>query len=147
MNISGVNIIAPFVINSLSVQTNYIIGAYLNSTVGSSPIVFQNFSTDKASNGAAIKLAMSNPINITQLLSALSNVLRIKNGRIGLLTSPQLISNLSSTYTSTVMNNRSYIYEIVVAPDADDDSTSPISLLNNFIGSDSQKYMLSQLIP
>jgi hypothetical protein len=45
------------------------------------------------------------------------------------------------------MNNRTYVYEIVVAPDTTDDSVKPISLLNAFVKSASQKAMLSSFVP
>lgn len=45
------------------------------------------------------------------------------------------------------MNNRSYVYEIVVAPDITDDTTKPIDLLNAFLKSSSDMAMLQSLIP
>lgn len=82
----GVNIISTLSATTLTVQTNYIIGAYLNSTVGSSPIKYLNFSTSNATNGASIKLAMSSIVNEAQIVSALSAVWRIQSSRIGILT-------------------------------------------------------------
>jgi len=116
--------------------------AYLNSTVGISSIIFKNFSTGKSSNGAAIKLAMSSMVNNTAFLVAFSNVLRIQSSRISVLTVTSTLANLQTTYQSSVMNNRSYIYDVVIAPDRNDDSVRPIDLLNNFIASTSAKAML-----
>lgn len=147
LNTSGVNIVSSLSVTSLSVETNYIIAAYLNSTVGNSAIVYRQFSTSKASNGATITLAMSSPINVTSLLAGLSNVWRIQQSRIGLLTPTQSLTNLQTTFTPTVMNNRSYVYEIVVAPDITDDSTKPLDLLNSFLKSSSDMAMLQSLIP
>jgi hypothetical protein len=110
LNTSGVNTISNFVVNSLIAQTNYIIAAYLNSTVGNSAIVYQNFSTSKASNGASIKLAFSSPVNVTTLFSVLSNVWRIQLNRIGVLTNPSTLTALQGSFSSSVMNNRTYIY-------------------------------------
>jgi hypothetical protein len=147
LNTSGVNTISSFTVKALIAQTNYIIAAYLNSTVGISTTVYQNFSTSNASNGASITLAMSTPVNVTTLLSALSNVWRIQLSRIGLLTSNQTLNTLQSSFSSSVMNNRSYVYEVVVAPDTTDDSITPLDLLNSFIASRSEISMLLQLIP
>lgn len=90
---------------------------------------------------------MSSPINISSLLTGLSNVWRIQQSRISLLTPTQSLTNLQNTFTSTVMNNRSYVYEIVVAPDITDDSTKPLDLLNAFLNSSSDMAMLQSLIP
>lgn len=106
LNTAGVNTVSNLTVSSLKAQHSYIIGAYINSTVGNSAIVFQKFTTAKASNGAAIKLAFTATINTTQLISYLSSVLRIQSNRISILTSDQIKSSLSSTYKSTVMNHR-----------------------------------------
>ena len=58
----------------------------MNSTLGLSVILFSNFTTAKASNGAAIKIAMSSVINVTTYISALSQVLSIVTTRIYVLT-------------------------------------------------------------
>lgn len=60
----GVNTLANFLISGLKAQTSYKIAIYLNSTVGNSPIFFKAFRTKKASNAAAIKLAMSAPLGV-----------------------------------------------------------------------------------
>lgn len=86
LNVSGVNTISEFTITSLIAQTKYIIAAYVNSTVGNSPIIYTNISTSKASNGAAIKLGMNNTIDVNALLLALSNVWRIKIDRLAIIT-------------------------------------------------------------
>ena len=147
LNTSGVNTVSNLAVTALKVETNYIIAAYLNSTVGNSAIVYRQFSTSKASNGATITLAMSSPINITTLLTGLSNVWRIQQSRIGLLTPLQSLTSLQSSFTPTVMNNRSYVYEIVVAPDITDDTTKPLDLLNAFLKSSSDMAMLQSLVP
>ena len=146
-NLTGVNIVANFTVRSLSTQSNYIIAAYLNSTVGISDIVYRNFSTTQASNGAAIKLAMNNLLNTTALLSALSNVWRIQVSRIGVLTIQSTLNSLQATYTSSVMNTRIYVYEIVVAPDIEDDSIRPIDLLNTYTQDSAQRDMLLSFVP
>lgn len=144
---SGVNTLSNFSIPGLAAQTAYMIAAYLNSTVGVSSIVFKNFTTGKASNGAAIKLAMSNVLNEANFLQAFSNVLRIESSRIFILTVTSTLSMLQSQHQSTVMNTRNYIYDVVVAPDRNDDTIRPIDLLNGFIASSSSKAMLKEFIP
>jgi hypothetical protein len=142
LNTVGVNTVSNFTVTGLSAQITYLIAAYLNSTVGFSSIIFSNFTTAKASNGAVIKLAMSSIVNDTSFLTAFSNILRIDSKRIFILTVTSVLSNLQQTYQSTVMNNRSYIYEVVVAPDLSDDSIRPIDLLNSFALSSTEQAML-----
>jgi hypothetical protein len=45
------------------------------------------------------------------------------------------------------MNNRTYVYEIVVAPDVNDNTVRPIDLLNTFLKSTSQQAMLLSFVP
>lgn len=45
------------------------------------------------------------------------------------------------------MNSRAYVYEVVVAPDTEDDSKKPIDLLNDFVASTTDKYRLSTFVP
>jgi hypothetical protein len=144
---SGVNTISKFTINSLIAQTKYIVAAYVNSTVGNSPIIFKNISTSKASNGAAIKLGMNNKIVVNTLLTSLSRVWRIKMDRLAVITPQDIQDTLQSTFTPQVMNSRTYVYEVVVAPDTEDDSKKPIDLLNDFVDSDDDQYKLKTSMP
>ena len=86
LDVSGVNILATLEASKLKSSTNYIIGAYLNSTVGNSRIYFLEFKTSKSSNGAAIKLAFNNLINSVQFIEYLSWLLRIQLKRLSLIT-------------------------------------------------------------
>lgn len=113
---SGVNTLAQLQVKGLKTQHNYTIAIYLNSTIGISTIFFKNFTTAKASNGAAIKIAMSTPINATSYVSALSQVLSIVASRIYILTPTQALATEQSTFQSSVMNNRYYVYDTIVAP-------------------------------
>jgi len=45
------------------------------------------------------------------------------------------------------MNNRYYIYETIIAPNPQDDSISPISLLNTFKSDSNAKALLLSFIP
>lgn len=146
LNTVGVNIVSNFTVKGLAVQTTYLIAAYLNSTVGSSSLIFTNFTTSKASNGAAIKLATNSIVDNTYLLTSLSKVLRISTNRLYILTITSTLNTLNQSYDSTVMNKRSYIYEIVVAPDLNDDSKKPLDLLNNFAASSTQQQALLQFV-
>lgn len=58
-------------------QTTYLLGAYVNSSVGISDIKFEVFTTKKSSNGASITLAYSNVETNTDIINAASKTLRI----------------------------------------------------------------------
>jgi hypothetical protein len=147
LQLSGVNILAQLQAIGLKTQQNYTMAVYLNSTIGISSIFYKNFTTAKASNGAAIKIAMSTPINVTSYVTALSQVLSIVPARIYILTPTQILVNEQSTFQASVMNNRYYIYETIIAPNPQDDSISPISLLNTFKSDSNAKALLLSFIP
>ncbi len=44
------------------------------------------------------------------------------------------------------MNNRSYVYDTVIAPDSSDDSIKPFDLLTSFASSNTPKLMLKQFL-
>ena len=50
---------ATFTATGLESQTVYLVGAYVNTTVGVSDIEFKVFKTSKSSNGAAIKISFT----------------------------------------------------------------------------------------
>ena len=148
---SGVNTLAQLQVKGLKTQQNYTIAVYLNSTIGISSVFFKNFTTAKASNGAAIKIAMTTPINVTSYVTALSQVLSIVPSRIYILTPTQVLATEQSTFQSIVMNNRYYIYDTIIAPNPEDDSISPMDLLKAFNSDSNAKALLlsfiSQFIP
>ena len=55
----AVDIKAQFTATGLSAQTTYLLGAYVNTSVGISEVVFEVFHTNKSSNGATIKMAFN----------------------------------------------------------------------------------------
>ena len=50
---------ATFTVTGLESQKSYLMGAYLNSSVGNSPIKYFRFKTTKSANGAGIKIALT----------------------------------------------------------------------------------------
>lgn len=144
---TGVNTVASVVAAGLSAQKAYLLALYLNSTVGISDLYFLNFSTAKASNAAAIKLAFSDPVNSTLLTESMSLVLRINSSRIYILTNKQVLVDQKDTFQVSVMNKRLYIYDILVAPNPNDDSTRPVNLLKGFNEDANAKNMLLEFVP
>ena len=144
---SGVNTLAQLQVKGLKTQQNYTIAVYLNSTIGISTVFFKNFTTAKASNGASIKIAMSTPVNVSSYITALSQVLSIVPSRIYILTPTQALATEQSTFQASVMNNRYYIYDTIIAPNSDDDSIAPVYQLTSFNSDSNAKALLLTFIP
>ena len=143
--LTSVNIRTSFSVSDLEAQSEYVIAVYLNSTTGISDIVFQEFETAKASNGAAIKLAFKSKVSsIADLRKYLSYVLRIRKNRIFLLTVESVQVSLSSSFRSNVMNSRRFIYEMAIAPNRNRDIVPPITLVDRFKDSKWMKLRLKR---
>ena len=57
--VGSVNILTDLFLNGLQSDKRYLIGVYLNSTVGLSDIKFKEVQTLKSSNGAVIKISFN----------------------------------------------------------------------------------------
>lgn len=113
----------------LSAQTTYLMGAYVNTSVGISDIKFEVFHTKKSSNGAAMTISFTSIESNADIISALSRTLRIESDRINVMTMREVLTRQQSQYDSSVMNSRSYVFDIVVGPNSEDDSVSAIDVL------------------
>jgi hypothetical protein len=58
-SLGNVNIITSLILTGLESDKRYLIGAYVNSTVGVSDIKFKEVQTLKSSNGAVIKICFN----------------------------------------------------------------------------------------
>lgn len=58
-SIGSVNIVTDLFLDGLLSDKRYLVGAYLNSTVGISDIKFKEVQTSKSSNGAVIKICFN----------------------------------------------------------------------------------------
>ena len=85
-------------------------------------MLFQTFKTRRASNAAAIKIALDTPLGATNattesaFITALSEVLQVLTSRIYILSDKVTLSGQKTSYQSTVMKQRQYIYEVMIAP-------------------------------
>lgn len=104
-------------------------GAYVNTSVGISDIKFEVFHTKKSSNGAAMTISFTSIESNADIISALSRTLRIESDRINVMTMREVLTRQQSQYDSSVMNSRSYVFDIVVGPNSEDDSVSAIDVL------------------
>lgn len=58
-SVGSVNILTELILTGLEADKRYLIGAYLNSTVGISDVKFKEVQTLKSSNGAVIKICFN----------------------------------------------------------------------------------------
>ena len=63
------------------------------------------------------------------------------------MTISEILTNQQTTYSNTVMNNRQYVYDIVIGPNAVDDTIRHIDLLQNFTSSNDQLRKMSAFLP
>jgi hypothetical protein len=114
----------------LSAQTKYLIGAYVNSSVGISDIKFIDFETEKSSNGAAVTIAFTSIETNDAVIEAVSKTIRVAASRVNVMTVRQVLSSQQSSFDNSVMNVRQYVFEIVLGPNTQDDSVPAIDTLN-----------------
>jgi hypothetical protein len=127
----SMNIVADFQATGLSSQSQYKIAAYLSSSVGDSEITYVRFNTTQASNGAQLVIALSSIQTNSTVLAAVSKILRVPLSRMAVLTYSSTLLNYSTTYNSNNMNQRSYVYTIVIAPNPTNETLSPIDIANS----------------
>lgn len=99
-----------FTTTGLTTQTTYLIGAYVNSSVGISDVSFIVFQTKKSSNGAAINLAFSAIETNASIINAIAQTMRILPSRINILTMSSILTTQQTAYNNAVMNTRQYVY-------------------------------------
>lgn len=90
---------------------------------------------------------MSTLVNETHFIDSLSKVLRINSSRIYILTNNQTLAAQQARFTSSVMNQRYYIYDTLIAPDPVNDVVSPKNLLNQFAADANTKNLLAEFVP
>ena len=108
--VDGVNTDTALTLTKLESQHDYILVAYINSTIGVSAIKTQEFTTSKANNGATVKIALAGRVAQALLATTLSRTWRIKASRIYLVSVEEVKDSLESTYEATIMNNRQFVY-------------------------------------
>lgn len=143
----SINIITNFQASGLSSQSQYKLAAYLSSTVGDSDIIYLRFNTSQASNGAELIIALKTIESNASVLAALSKVLRIPVSRMAVLTFSTVLTNKSVTFNATIMNEREYTYQIVIAPNPANETMSPIDLANSLKTNSSLQNKLLGFLP
>ena len=124
-----------FIARGLESQTTYLLGAYVNSSVGNSETSYLVFKTSKSSNGAVISMAFSAVEDHEALILALSKVFRVSIDKLSVLTVREVLISSSNEYVGEIMNTRQYVYDIVLGPNPEDDSIVPLETVNEFLNS------------
>lgn len=81
------------------------------------------------------------------VIDALSKTLRIEASRINVMTVRTLLTTQQSAFSSTVMNVRQFVFDIVIGPNPKDDSVKPLDLLNQFKSSDDSMKKMKNFLP
>lgn len=145
--VKSINIVTNFKVTGLNSQSQYKIVAYLSSSVGDSEIVYVRFNTSQASNGAELLIGLTSIQTSTVVLTALSKVLRVPISRMAVLTTQETMNTYSSTYNSTIMNERIYINTIVIAPNPNNETESPIDIVRRLQNDNDTQNKLLALLP
>jgi hypothetical protein len=94
-----------------------------------SDISFIVFKTKKSSNGASINIAFSAIETNASIINALSLTIRVLPSRINILTMSSTLTTQQNAFNTAVMNTRQYVYEVIIGPNTQDDSISPLEKL------------------
>lgn len=110
----------------------------MQSELGVSEISQILFNTSLISKGALMKLSFSSIVPNLKIVKALEKVLRINPLRIRVLTSPYLLE-LTYDKNNPNINNPSYLYEVVIAPDGNNDHPSPMEIVEEFLNNETKR--------
>lgn len=81
------------------------------------------------------------------VLAALTKVLRVNISRLAVLTTQDTLNTYSTTHNSTIMNERIYVYTIVLAPSPSNETESPIEIVRRLQNENDTQSKLLALLP
>lgn len=93
-----------------------------------------------------MKLTFNDIVGSLDIVKSLERIMRISPLRIKVMTSTydlQLIQNNANQYK----NNPKYVYEVVIAPDPTNDTTTPIGIVETFLQTTTSKDNFKQYLP
>ena len=93
-----------------------------------------------------MKLTFNDIVQNLDIVKSLQRIMRISPFRIKVLTSTydlQIIKNKVNQYK----NDPKYVYEIVIAPDATNDTTTPMDIIHSFINNQTSLDLFSDYMP
>ena len=133
-------------IEKLTSETKYNFYAVLESELGDSSISRISFETIDLSRGILMKLTFGDIVENLDIVKSLERIMRISPLRIKVLTSKsdlQAIKNNVNQYK----NQPKYIYEVVIAPDPTNDTTTPKNIVEDFISNTNSKTLFLTYMP
>ena len=141
-----INHVIDVPVEKLTSSTKYNFYAVLKSELGDSRIKRISFRTTELSKGVLMKLTFNDIVSNLLIVKSLERILRISPFRIKVLTSTydlQIIKNNVNQYK----NDPSYVYDIVIAPDATNDTTTPEGIVLGFINNQTNLDQFQEYIP
>ena len=141
-----INHVVSVDIEKLTSETKYNFYAVLESELGDSSISRILFETVDLSKGILMKLTFKDIVENLDIVKSLERIMRISPLRIKVLTSKsdlQIIKNNINQYK----NQPKYIYEVVIAPDATNDTTTPKNIVQSFINNQTSLNLFASYMP
>ena len=133
-------------LENLFSSTKYNFYAVLDSELGTSDIKRIQFETTSISKGVLMKLTLNSIENNLDIVKALERIIRISPLRIKVLTSNYELLQIQNSMND-YKNEPKYIYEIVIAPDPTNDTTTPMDIVQNFLESETSRGLFKDSIP
>ena len=127
-----INHVIDVPVEKLTSSTKYNFYAVLKSELGNSEIKRITFRTIELSRGVLMKLTFNDIVDNLLVVKSLERILRISPLRIKVLTSTYDLQIIKDN-VNEFKNDPSYVYEIVIAPDATNDTTTPADIVVGFI--------------
>ncbi len=93
-----------------------------------------------------MKLTFNDIVANLDLVKSLERILRITPLRIKVLTSTYNLQKIRDS-TNQYQNSPKYVYEVVIAPDPTNDTTTPLSIVESFLQNSTSKGTFGGYLP
>lgn len=93
-----------------------------------------------------MQISFTAMVNNLDLVMSLVQILRVSPLRLKVITSSFKLSQIQSSVT-TSDNSPKYVYQVILAPDANSDISSPLSIVSSFVANSSQLAQLKTYMP
>ena len=104
------------------------------------------FTTVELSKGVLIKLTFNDIVSNLDIVKSLERIIRISPLRIKVLTSTFDLEKIRNS-ANRFKNAPEYVYEVVIAPDPTNDTTSPSSIVTSFLSNNTRKNLFKEDLP
>jgi hypothetical protein len=103
------------------------------------------FRTIALNKGVLMKLTFNNIVQNLDIVKSLERIIRITPLRIKVLTSTYDLTLIRDN-TNQFKNAPKYVYEVVIAPDPTNDTTTPLNIVEGFLTSNTSKDLFKQYL-